>query len=113
VWFSVVAAILGLFVWLARLQSVTIAGAEISTPHTFEIRRQSDRLITGLTAIVSGEIDGQATIALEDCNGVHKIGPGQFEVDISPHEYYSSQAKVLYSPKNVSNGRVTVQYKFH
>jgi len=113
VWFTVVAAVLGAFVWVSRLHSVTIDDARISVPNTCEIGRPSDQFITGLTAIVSGEIDGQATISLDDYGRVHKIGPGQFELDISPHEFYSSHAKVFYSPTNVSNGHVVIKYKFY
>ncbi len=110
---SVFAAIVGVLVWLTRLQAVTITDAEISRPRTYEIGIESERSVTGLTLLISGEIDGRATLTLEEYNGVHKVGPGKFEIDMSPHEYYSSRASVTYSPMNVSNGRIAIRYDFH
>lgn len=112
-WFTAAAIILCVSAWLTRWPCVTIAGPAISTTQTYTISSSSDEIVDGLSLKVSGDIDGRATIQLGEVFRVHSIGPGKFELDIGPHEYYETEAKVLYLPQNVSRGHVRVRYKFH
>jgi len=90
-----------------------ISGDDISNRKTYTIESLPDRLIDGLSLEISGDIDGRATITLGDFNQSDSIGPGKFDTDISPHEFYENKVDIHYAPQNVTKGHIILRYKFH
>lgn len=113
-WFTVIATFFGASVWLTRWPYLKISGVDISDRKTYTIESPPNRYIDGLSLKVSGDIDGQATITLlGDYNQAHSIGPGKFDTNISPHEFYENKASIHFAPQNVTKGHVILRYKFH
>jgi len=114
-WFTVIATFFGVSVWLARWPYLKISGADISDQKTYTIESSPDRFIDGLSLKASGNIDGRATItfAIGDFDRTHSVGPGKFDIDISPHDFYKNKADIHYAPQNVTKGHLILRYKFH
>ena len=113
-WFTLIAIFFGALAWLTRWPYLKISGVDISDRRTYTIESQPNRFIDGLSLKVSGDIDGQATITLlGDYNQAHSIGPGKFDTNISPHEFYENKASIHFAPQNVTKGHVILRYKFH
>ena len=68
----------------------------------------------GITIRGSGEVDGEATVALLLDGQPYKVAPLNGRVAFEwGGDWYSETAEIRYTPTNVRSGKVVLHYRFH
>jgi hypothetical protein len=94
--------------------------ADVRQTQTIVLRKlPSQKHVHAMAIRITGKISGDASIQLFDDQSPKEDGSAYHEVGLSgpvnvswQHDWYGDEAKVVYTPLNVSNGNVEIQYHF-
>lgn len=87
---------------------------DVTKPQTLTLKCDATRKVHALEINGSGRIEGDATIALMLNGAPYKSETLRGNIDFKWNgDWYSDSAEIVYSPRSVTSGELTLTYEFH